>query len=78
MFYDSILHDQVVLRTTPGKRQEIIAKFYEDERKIKVLTIQRWNVRLGRPQEKVYMTFTGSEIRGTYEVPEQHHRHPFW
>ncbi|MCK9555094.1 DUF4263 domain-containing protein [bacterium] len=50
-----------VIRITPGGKQEIIAKFYEDNRGIFTLTIQRFTVKTGIPH-KTYFTFVGEEI----------------
>jgi Domain of unknown function (DUF4263) len=50
-----------VIRVTDGGRQEIVAKFYEDDRKVFVLTLQRFTTETGAPH-KQYFTFTGEEI----------------
>jgi hypothetical protein len=50
-----------IIRVTHGGRQEIIAKFYEDDRKVFVLTIQRFTKETGLPH-KQYFTFIGEEI----------------
>ena len=55
-----------VIRITPGGKQEIIAKFYEDTRGIATLTIQRFTTESGNPH-KTYFTFVGDEIRTIVE-----------
>lgn len=55
-----------VIRITPGGKQEIIAKFYEDTRGIATLTIQRFTTESGNPH-KTYFTFVGDEIRTMVE-----------
>lgn len=55
-----------VIRITPGGKQEIIAKFYEDTRGITALTIQRFTIKSGNPH-KTYFTFVGDEIRTIVE-----------
>jgi len=52
---------EVSLRITPGGKQEIIAKFYEDTRGITVLTIQKYTTETGVPH-KSYFSFIGHEI----------------
>lgn len=52
---------QISLRITPGGRQEIKAKFYEDTRDIITLTIQKYTSDTGSPHN-VYFTFQGDEI----------------
>jgi hypothetical protein len=52
---------QVSLRITPGGKQEIIAKFYEDTRGITVLTFQKYTTETGVPH-KCYFSFIGNEI----------------
>lgn len=52
---------ELVLRVTPGEKQEIVAKFYEDSRGIYALTIQRFTTKTGAPH-KTYFTFVGNEI----------------
>jgi hypothetical protein len=61
-FYEAMIKDEVVLRRTPRGRQEIVAKFFEDERHLRVVTLQRWNSFKGRPQENTYFSFTSGEI----------------
>lgn len=52
---------EVSLRITPGGRQEIKAKFYEDTRGIYTLTIQKFSTDTGTPHN-TYFTFQGKEI----------------
>lgn len=52
---------QVSLRITPGGRQEIKAKFYEDTRGISTLQIQKYTTDTGVPHN-TYFTFQGEEI----------------
>lgn len=52
---------QISLRVTPGGRQEIKAKFYEDTRGITTLTIQKYTTDTGAPHN-TYFTFQGDEI----------------
>ena len=54
-------HGEHVIRVTPGRRQEIVAKFYEDNRKIFVLTIQRFTPATGVPHQ-LNFSFVGDEI----------------
>jgi hypothetical protein len=44
-----------------GGRQEVIAKFYEDDRGIFTLQIQRFNIRTGRPYRE-HFSFHGDEV----------------
>src|SRR5439155_24403121 len=50
-----------ILRITPGGRQEIVAKVYEDTRGILVLTIQRYRRDSGIPISE-HFSFIGNEI----------------
>ena len=52
---------QVSLRITDGERQEIKAKFYEDNREIATLQIQKYSIKGGIPH-KTCFTFIESEI----------------
>jgi len=54
-------HGEHVIRLTEGGRQEIIAKFYEDNRDVFGLTIQRFSTRNGVPH-KTSFSFVGEEI----------------
>jgi hypothetical protein len=58
--------NEVVLRVSPGEREEIKAVFYEDNREIKSLTIQRFTRKNGNPH-KISFTFQGEEIAKLYE-----------
>lgn len=52
---------ELVIRQTSGGRKEIVAKFFEDSRKINVVTIQSFNSEKGNPQ-KTHFSFIGDEI----------------
>lgn len=52
---------QISLRITPGGRQEIVAKFYEDNRGIFVLQVQKYTKDSGVPH-KTSFSFVGKEI----------------
>ena len=52
---------QISLRITGGERQEIKAKFYEDNRGISTLQIQKYTIESGLPHRS-HFTFIGSEI----------------
>jgi hypothetical protein len=54
-------HGEVVIRVTPGQREEIVARFYEDDRGLFGLVIQRFTRSNGNPQ-KVGFSFFGEEI----------------
>lgn len=54
-------HGEHVIRLTAGGRQEIVAKFYEDNRDVFALTIQRFSVHSGVPH-KTSFSFVGEEI----------------
>ncbi len=56
---------QVSLRITPGGRQEIVAKFYEDTRDIFTLQIQKYTTESGVPHN-TYFSFCGDEISILY------------
>src|SRR5262249_10575476 len=56
---------EVVLRVTSGKRQEVIAKFFEDDRQIFVLTMERYKD--GAPYGKTNFSFIGPEIERLLE-----------
>ncbi len=53
---------EVVLRKTPGGRQEIIAKVYEDTKGVFVLSFQKYTVENGNPHELSF-SFIADEIR---------------
>ncbi len=52
---------QVVIRSTPKGRHEIKATFFEDERGITALTLQKF-LGKGGPSNREYFTFVGPEI----------------
>ena len=52
---------ELILRTTPTRRKEIVAKFFEDKRNLQVVTIQAFNGETGKPQ-RTNFSFVGSEI----------------
>lgn len=56
---------EISLRITPGGRQEIVARFYEDTRDIFSLQIQRYTKETGEPH-KIYFSFSGYEISILY------------
>jgi len=56
---------EVSLRITPGGKQEIVAKFYEDTRGITVLTFQKYTTETGTPHHS-YFSFIGNEIAVLY------------
>lgn len=56
---------EVSLRITPGGKQEIKAKFYEDTRGITTLTIQKYTTKTGMPHQSSF-TFIGNEIETLY------------
>ena len=60
--------DQVVLRVTPGQRQEVKATFYEDTRQIRSVTIQRFTRRDGKPHKRTQFTFSGNELDKLYKL----------
>lgn len=53
--------DELVLRATSAARYEIIAKFFEDDRGIFTLTIQKFNKKSG-PSDKWHFSFIHREI----------------
>lgn len=59
--YHAKVKKEVVLRTTPSRRTEIVAKFFEDDRKLTVLTIQAFSGITGLPHQTNF-SFIGSEI----------------
>jgi hypothetical protein len=58
----AVEHGEVVLHVSPGGREEIIAKFYEDDRQICQLVIQKFVQQRGRPS-KTSFSFRGDEVR---------------
>ena len=61
------IKEELVLRVTEGQRQEVKAVFYEDNRSINSLTIQRYTRKNGNPH-KTSFTFTGDEIGNLYQL----------
>lgn len=57
----AVEHGEHVIRVTDGGRQEVIAKFYEDNRGVYVLTIQRFTTETGVPHQ-THFSFVGEEI----------------
>ena len=53
--------NEVVLRRTPTGRTEIVAKFLEDDRAVKVLTLQSFNGNTGFPH-RTHFSFIGEEV----------------
>jgi len=62
----AVLKEELVLRKTSGGRQEIVAKFIEDDRQINVLTLQRFTTKSGSPH-KTYFSFVDHEIDNLLE-----------
>jgi hypothetical protein len=56
---------EVSLRISPGGRQEIKAKFYEDTRGVFTLQIQKYTMETGAPHN-THFTFIGNEISILY------------
>lgn len=54
--------NEVVLRRTPGNRQEIKAVFWEDSREVKSLTVQKFSAESGNPHQKRSFTLNGDEV----------------
>jgi len=54
-------HGEHVIRVTEGGRQEVVAKFYEDDRKVFTLTIQRFTRESGAPHKTAF-SFHDAEI----------------
>lgn len=75
---------ELVLRITPGERQQITAKFYEDTKGVMTLQIQRYTRGTGNPHQ-VSFTFLPDEIRKLQNfirnipfLPIEHeHKHQF-
>ncbi|MDP3811626.1 MAG: DUF4263 domain-containing protein [Hydrogenophaga sp.] len=59
--HHAVVKKEVVLRTTPKRRTEIIAKFFEDDRALQVVTIQAFNGETGKPH-RTHFSFIGSQI----------------
>lgn len=59
--HNAVVKKEVVLRTTPTRRTEVVAKFFDDGRELQVVTIQSFNGVTGKPQ-KTHFSFVGSQI----------------
>src|SRR5437868_14892167 len=57
---------EVVIRVTPAGRQQITAKFTEDDRGIFRLTFQRWTTTLGHPVQQSF-SFSDKEVAALLE-----------
>lgn len=57
---------EIVLRTTPTQRQEIVAKIFDDTRGIITLQIQKYSGDTGKPHH-THFTFKGEEIGKLYQ-----------
>lgn len=53
---------ELVIRIGSKSRQEIVAKFHEDNRGVYLLTFQKWNADTGKPYEKSHFSFRGGEV----------------
>ena len=53
---------EVTLRRTPAGRKEIKATFAEDNNHVRVLTIQQFDGRSGRPHDRFHFSFVNEEI----------------
>ena len=55
---------EITIRETPTGRQQVKASFFEDDRKIQTLTIQRYHKRgvAFSPDRREYFSFVGAEI----------------
>jgi len=62
------IKNEIVLRRTPGGRQEIKAVFWEDSREIKSLTVQKFTSDSGVPHQKRSFTLTQDEIERLYNL----------
>lgn len=60
------LKDGLVIRVTPGGREELVAKFYEDDRNIFNVIFQKFTKKTGNPQ-KLSFSFSGNEIKRVVE-----------
>lgn len=60
--------DVLRLRITPGKRQEILAVFYKDNRQVDHCTIQRFERRTGTPHKHTSFTLTISHLQQIYDL----------
>lgn len=63
----AVVNGELVIRTTQGQKQQIKILFYEDSRKIKTITFQRYTVKTGKPHHHAF-TFSGQEIEQLYSL----------
>ena len=63
----ALVKNELVLRVTPGGRQEVKIVFYEDPREIDCLAIQRYTKKSGKPHSW-HFTFRGEEIDRLYDL----------
>lgn len=63
--------DEMVIRRTDKKRFEIKATLTEDDRDIKVLTIQQWSVESGQAYDRTHFSFMGDEIARLLEFVQR-------
>lgn len=61
------IKQELVLRVTPARRQEIKIMFYEDSRDVKCITIQRFTVKNNKPHQQSF-TFRGKEIEAFFNL----------
>ena len=54
--------NELVVYVSPGQRHQIKATFYEDDRSVSRLTIQKFNARSGYPAAETHFTFGPEEI----------------
>ena len=56
------IKDELVIRVTSKQREELVAKFFEDNRGVFVLTFQKFSFKTGNPY-KASFSFIGDEIK---------------
>jgi len=59
--HNAVEKKEVVLKTTPTRRTEVVAKFFDDGRELQVVTIQSFNGATGKPQ-RTHFSFVGTQI----------------
>lgn len=59
--HNAVVKKEVVLKTTPTRRTEVVAKFFDDGRELQVVTIQSFNGETGKPQ-RTHFSFVGTQI----------------
>jgi hypothetical protein len=64
--HNAVVKKEVVLKTTPARRTEVVAKFFDDSRELQVVTIQSFNGATGKPQ-KTHFSFVGTQIHKLFE-----------